>query len=78
MGWTEVSGKWALFVGLRNTKVRPLDQIGLVGHTYVSTLKEDNVIYLFFFFFIHNFLKPHIFRYKSTLTQFQPKKKKEE
>ena len=74
---TEASGKWALFVGLRNTKVRPLDQIGLVGHTYVSTLKEDNVIYLLLFFlFIHNFLKPHIFRYKSTLTQFQQKKKK--
>jgi hypothetical protein len=55
MGWTEASGKWALFVGLRNTKVEPLDQFGLVGHTCVSTLKEDNVIYLLFFFFFFVF-----------------------
>ena len=40
MGWTEAFGKWALFVGLRNTKVGPSDQIGLVGHTCVTRLHD--------------------------------------
>ena len=36
MGWLKLLKNGVLFVGLRNTKVGPLNQIGFVGHTCVS------------------------------------------